>query len=109
MKMFGKFFWLTSFILVSLFPGQTHAKAPNGIYNAECIKHNIQLQVADFFGYPVANTEFWITLNIYKEGPRVTIQLPLNNFETVGTSDLGFIPPVSGGFLITSDGFLPVI
>ena len=70
----------------------------------KCLKHNIQLQLTDSNGNPVAGTEFWVTLTITKDGPDVTIQLPLINFQTGPSNPGTFLP---GGYLYTSDGFLP--
>lgn len=73
--------------------------------------HKIQLELRDFVGLPVPNTQFWITLTIRKEGPFVTIQLPAINFETGPLSnnpaekDTPII--INGGYLYTSKGFLP--
>jgi hypothetical protein len=75
-------------------------------------KHNIQLQLSDPFGVPVPNTKFWVTLQIKKEGSKVTIQLPQINFITGPLANASFerpfLPPmISGGYLYTSEGFLP--
>ena len=72
-------------------------------------QHNIQLQLSDGNGVPVSGTKFWVTLTILKEGPKVTIQLPLINFVTGPYAHASFeSPPVlSGGYLSTADGFLP--
>ena len=60
----------------------------------ECFQHNIQLQLADSTGFPVVppsdnafcdggtHTRFWVTLDIIKDGPLVTINIPLINFQT---------------------------
>ncbi len=74
-------------------------------------KHNIQLQLADSNGFRVVGTEFWVTVDIVKNGPRVTIQLPLINFQTGECSSSNpFCPDsiiVPGGYLYTIAGFLP--
>ena len=75
--------------------------------SVECFKHNIQLQVADGYGIPVPDTEFWITLDIIKNGSEVYIQFPVINFQTVQTNPLDPDGPFPGGFLFTVDGFLP--
>ena len=67
-------------------------------------QHQIQLQLSDTEGFPVAGTQFWITLDIVILGPQVTIHVPLINFQT-GQPSGRF--PVTGGYLYTSDGFLP--
>lgn len=70
--------------------------------------HNIQLQLSDSLGFPVPGTEFWVTLTILIEEPKITIQFPVINFQTGPTSPDAPVPPlVSGGYLYTSDGFLP--
>jgi hypothetical protein len=73
--------------------------------------HKIQLELRDYVGLPVPNTQFWITLTIRKGGPFITIQLPAINFETGPASNNPVeegLPVVSnGGYLYTSDGFLP--
>lgn len=74
-------------------------------------EHNIQLQLADSLGFPVPNTQFWITLTIVKDGPKVTIQVPVINFQTGPVSpddpEYPIAYPYPGGYLYTSDGFLP--
>lgn len=78
--------------------------------NFEHIKHNIQLQLADASGFAVPDTQFWVPLDIIKQGPLVTVQVPLINFQTLAAPspdnpfDFVFVP---GGYLYTSDGFLP--
>ena len=85
--------------------GSMRAKDTNN--NVQCFKHNIQLQLSDGNGFPVPGTEFWITLDIIKEGNLITIQFPVINFQTgpVSPNDPGV--PLPGGYLYTSDGFLP--
>lgn len=75
----------------------------------ETFKHNIQLQLSDAYGIPVPRTQFWVTLLIIKEGPQVTVQLPEINFVTGPSAHAPFEipPPIAGGYLYTSDGFLP--
>jgi hypothetical protein len=75
----------------------------------EHIKHNIQLQLADGNGFLVQNTQFWVTLDIVKQGDLVTVLLPLINFQAGEmSSDSPFIINQStGGFLQTVDGFIP--
>ena len=72
-------------------------------------EHKIQLQLSDSLGFPVAGTEFWVTLIILKEGRKVTIQLPVINFQTGPSANNPAELPalVPGGYLYTSDGFLP--
>lgn len=82
----------------------------------KCFKHAIKLQLADSNGWGVSGTEFWVHLKVIKDGPLVTIQLPLINFQTgqVSTSDPYYpsgqlqpeLPPI-GGYLYTTEGFLP--
>jgi hypothetical protein len=73
--------------------------------------HQIQLELRDFGGFPVPNTQFWITVTIRQQGPFVTIQLPAINFQTGPASgneaEVGFPVVINGGYLYTSDGFLP--
>jgi hypothetical protein len=89
----------------------------------EVFQHKIQLQLADSTGFPVVptsdnafcaggtDTRFWVTLDIVKQGPLVTINIPLINFQTGPVSVNSPLCPndglVSGGYLYTSDGFLP--
>lgn len=95
--------------------------------NCNLINHKIQLQLGDAYGVKVPGTEFWITLTILKDGPRVTMQIPCINFETgqfandpyeianpvlivLGTpAEFATFapPPQNGGYLFTSKGFLP--
>lgn len=77
--------------------------------NSKQFQHNIQLQLSDSLGFPVPGTEFWITLTIIKEGNKVTIQVPVINFQTGPSADNPIELPalVPGGYLYTSDGFLP--
>ena len=94
--------------------------------------HQIQLQLADSLGFPVVpgtcpgctgsncngtDTTFWVELDIVKQGPLVTINIPLINFQTGQVSVnnpycpdgiiFGTSLPPAGGYLYTSDGFLP--
>lgn len=96
---------------LSATPIHAKEKGAQGIYKSCVLKHNIQLQLYDAYGVPVPGTEFWVTLNILKSGPKVTIQLPLINFETGPYANSSFeLPPppaVPGGYLYTSDGYLP--
>lgn len=75
--------------------------------------HKLQLQLYDLYGVPVPNTQFWITIKILKEGDKITLQLPLINFQTGQYANNPQEPPspippfVPGGYLYTSDGFLP--
>jgi len=109
MRIFYKpFFLYIGFFAATLIPGYNFAK---DVYNnVQCFKHNIQLQLSDSLGFPVDGTQFWVTLDIIKQGNLVTIQFPLINFQTgqVSTEDptypAGGLP---GGYLYTSDGFLP--
>ena len=126
MKNFYKhLLWIGFFAIGVLIPVSSHAKGnkhkidedinlvlckehKKKKHKRECFKHNIQLQLSDSLGFPVPGTEFWVTLDIIKEGNKVTIQFPVINFQTgpVNPDDPG-IPLVSGGYLYTSDGFLP--
>lgn len=75
---------------------------------SKSFEHKIQLQLSDSFGLPVPGTEFWVSLTITKKGNKVTIQLPVINFQIGPTSPNDPFPPqLPGGFLFTSDGFLP--
>ena len=80
------------------------------------IKHNIQLQLYDTLGFPVDGTQFWVTIDVIKNGPLVTLQIPLINFQTGQVStENPFYPsgelvpgiPPAGGYLYTAAGFLP--
>ena len=96
----------------------------------QCFKHNIQLQLADAYGVPVPGTEFWGTITVLKEGRKVTLQLPLINFQTgqfahnkfepytnpyniPTTCCVGYYPclppyqPAPGGYIYTAGSFLP--
>jgi len=77
-------------------------------HNMHCT-HDIQLQLADGLGFPVDGTQFWVSLDIVKQGPLVTIQLPVINFQTgQQTGSAGAIAPlIPGGYLVTTAGFLP--
>lgn len=72
-------------------------------------QHDIQLQLADSAGFLVEDTEFWVTLDIIKNGPLVTIDIPLINFQTgpISSNNLALESLVQGGYLYTTDGFLP--
>ncbi len=95
------------FFLIFLYADTLYA-AVNFSPCSKFFQHDIQLQLSDANGFPVPDTEFWVTLNIFKEGPRVTIQFPVINFQTgqVSPDDPG-VPLVPGGYLYTSDGYLP--
>lgn len=94
---------------------------------SELFSHKIQLYLGDAFGVKVPNTEFWVVLTILREGPKVTIQFPVINFETgqfafdpyevanptlinlgIPAEFANFAPPpLNGGYLFTDKGFLP--
>ncbi len=80
--------------------------------NACFVKHVITLQLADSLGFPVAGTEFDVTITIVKIGCVVTVYLPTINFQT-GPSDntseelAGVSPLLPGGYIFTSGKFLP--
>lgn len=87
--------------------------------NKPCLlEHSIQLQLFDSFGTPVAGTEFWVNLTVVKNGPQVTVQLPVINFQTGPSDFANLLPPpltpdliplkIPGGYLYTVDGYLPV-
>jgi len=93
-----------------------NAKKHESSCKVKCFKHNIQLQLCDSLGFPVPGTKFWITLDIIKEcskkSTKVTIQIPLINFQTGqianAPKEVPFLPPlVPGGYLYTSYGYLP--
>ncbi len=72
-------------------------------------KHNILLQLSDFYGVPVENTEFWVTVDVVKVGSQVTLHLPTINFQ-VGQCSFSNpycpdLPPF--GYIYTAGGFLP--
>ena len=78
------------------------------VKSSKCkFEHKIQLQLSDANGFPVPGTEFWVVLTILKEGPKVTIQFPVINFQTGPVSPDDPSIPLPGGYLYTSDGFLP--
>lgn len=86
-----------------------HAKHGKHKSKTKCFSHNIQLQLSDSLGFPVPGTEFWVTLDIIKDGPLVTIQIPLINFQTGQSAQAPQEPTplIAGGYLYTADGFLP--
>lgn len=103
---FFKYLVIVSLLCTSLLGAKNKENDEGGV---QCFKHAIQLQLANALGFPVENTQFWVLLDIMKQGPHVTIQVPLINFQTgeEGTIPPGIAPLVPGGYLITSDGFLP--
>ena len=111
---FNKIALMGTFVVcnfVSLFCLAKEEKS-KGIFKSEMIKHDIELQLSDPYGIPVPGTQFKVTLNILKEGEKVTLQLPSINFVTGPIANAPFEkpflpPPISGGYLYTSDGFLP--
>lgn len=80
---------------------------------SEILDHKLQLQLYDLYGVPVPNTQFWIKIKILIEGHKVTLQLPTINFQTGPYANNPNEPPVPvppfipGGYLYTSDGYLP--
>ncbi len=111
-----KFFTYILAVIMLLSVGKIEAKKHKQESACQHIKHNIQLQLADANGFLVDNTGFWVTLDIIKNGPLVTVQVPLINFQTgqVSQSDPyypsgeqfpGFPPP--GGYIYSVSGFLP--
>lgn len=102
----SKYLVLTSIIWTSISGAK---QAPADRCTITRFKHAIQLQLADALGFPVDNTQFWATLDIIKQGALVTIQLPVINFQTGQESGAtgNILPLVPGGYLITTDGYLP--
>jgi hypothetical protein len=109
------FYYIKPYLLAMLFAigslcglHDAHAKTQSAP-TIETFTHNIQLQLTDSLGFPVDGAQFWVTLDIIKEGPKVTIFFPLINFETLATitNPLNLQPLVFGGYLYTSNGFLP--
>lgn len=114
MKFFKIMFQVLAFALCIMVPvaGEAKTKKSHGQEKIQSFKHNIQLQLSDPYGVPVPGTQFWVTLDILKEGRKVTIQLPQINFFTGPLANASFElpflpPPLSGGYLYTSCGFLP--
>lgn len=83
-------------------------------------EHKIQLQLFDVYGVPVPDTQFWITVTILKEDNKVTLQLPIINWQSGPFANApyeppnsnpygipGTFPPFNAGYLYTVDGFLP--
>ncbi len=93
-----------------------HAKTQSAP-TIETFSHNIQLQLSDSNGFPVDGTQFWVTLDVIKQGSQVTLQFPVINFQTLASQSAenplapgGFFPGgtfIPGGYLYTSAGFLP--
>ena len=69
-------------------------------------EHKIQLQLSDSLGFPVPGTEFWVTLTIIKEGPKVTIQVPVINFQTGPTSPDDPVPTSNSWWLSLYIGWI---
>ena len=44
--------------------------------------HNVQFQLFDAYGWPVENTEFWVTIKLHKQRDSITLSLPAINFQT---------------------------
>ena len=104
MKVFYKFLFIATLAITSVLPSQGYGKT-------KCFEHQIQLQLSDSLGFPVPGTEFWVKLNILKEGNKVTIQLPVINFQTGpfanNPDEVGAPLVLPGGYLYTASGFLP--
>lgn len=119
-----KRFLRTCIVLLSCFGMSLSAHQHS--HDKDCSKiksftHSIQLQLADSLGFPVPGTEFWVQLDIIKQGDLVTILFPVINFETGPVSIFNpYYPsglinfngvkttlPRSGGYLYTANGFLP--
>lgn len=93
-------------------------KVKSDISNTDCSQssfftHKLQLQLYDLYGVPVPNTQFWITIKVRKRKDQVTLQFPTINFQTGQYANNVSEPPspippfISGGYLYTSDGYLP--
>lgn len=110
MKILNKFFTVIALMSLLLVGGVIEAKKHSS--KNKVFKHNIQLQLSDSLGFPVPGTEFWVTIDVIKDGPLVTLQLPTINFQTGQTAGAeleNFPPPfiIPGGYLYTAAGFLP--
>lgn len=124
MQPFGKILLAATLTFTSIIPSPVQAKEQGDhIFKIETTKskkhfrHNIQMQLSDANGVPVPGTEFWVTLNVIKEGAKVTLQLPLINFVTGPYANAPYEYPnnpegalptlLNGGYLYTAAGFLP--
>lgn len=110
MQLFNRL--LASFLLIIGLFLQLPIDANRNFSDIAFFEHNVQLQLFDSLGFPVPNTRFWVTLEIIKEGPKVTIQFPVINFQTGPVAndpvEAPFLPPaLPGGYLYTMNGFLP--
>ena len=76
--------------------------------NPDCkSSHQIQFQLYDSYGLPVDGTQFWASIIALKEGHKITLQLPVINFQTGPIASNDTFSPLPGGTLRTVDGFLP--
>src|SRR5947208_1674058 len=77
-----------SFTITPKLQAEKHESHCHSHSNDKCesetkvFKHNIQLQLSDSNGFPVEGTEFWVTIDVIKNGQLVTLELPLINFQT---------------------------
>lgn len=102
-----------------------------GNHNCTCenvlIKHIIELYLGDCYGVFIPNSEFKVTLDLYKNGPSRIVQFPTINFNTgqyannlyelnnpISSNQDGtpgtFLPPPcpqNGGYVFTKSGQLP--
>lgn len=93
-------------LIGGLLPISSSAKT-TATNDVQCFKHNIQLVVADGGGFPFEGTEFWVTLDIIKQGNLVTIQFPAINFQILSGGAEPFAEGAVDGYVYTLDGFLP--
>jgi hypothetical protein len=74
-------------------------------------EHTFQLELRDYAGFPVPNTQFDVKVTIRQDGRFVVLQLPAINFQTGPAANNGpeSANPVviNGGYLYTASGFLP--
>ena len=108
-NVFKSIFWINIFVIGFAYPVSSWAKQECKPKCKNQIKHNIQLQLSDSLGFPVPDTECWVTLDIRKEGSIVTILIPSINFVTGQPAGnvIEPLPLVPGGYLYTANGFLP--
>ena len=61
----------------SLFKKQSkHKEHKQKDCEKKCFKHNIKLQLCDALGFPVDCTEFYVEIDVTKDGSQVTLELP---------------------------------
>src|SRR5262245_17144233 len=76
---------------------------------AKTVQYEMQLQLADKNGAPIASTAFGVTLTVVQTGNKITVNFPTINFQVgeCAPADPLCMGSANPGYLITAANVLP--